>query len=230
MVAGAVLDVALLVVVLESIVDVNEVADEREVNELTLAGALLVEKRDHKRCEEALCADHVADNRADAGRIAVALAGLCVQAAHRNCADIIGGLVAVLVGLVAERGQSAVYDAGVYLFNILIAEAELFEEAGLIGGNEHVEILNDIKKELLCVRVAELDLDRLLAAILAAGIGGYAVDIESKLSAALAAGYLDLDDFRAVVCKIGACLGAGCIGGKVKDFDAFEHFHIVFSL
>ena len=207
-VAGAVLDVTLFVVILESIVDVNEIAHEREVNKLSLAGTLLVEQREHQSCKEALCADHVADDRADAGRIAVALAGLCVQAAHCNCADIVGGLAAVLVGLVTEGSERTVDDAGVHLLYVLIAEAELFKEAGLVGGNEHVEVLDDIEKELLCIGIAELDLDRLLAAVLAAGVGGYAVYIECEFSAAFAAGHLDLDDFRAIVCKIGAGLGA----------------------
>ena len=55
------------------------------------------------------------------------------------------------------------------------------------------------------------------------------VNKEQQL-AALAAGDFDFDYFCAVVGKIGTCLGSGCIGGKVKDLDAFEHFHIVFSL
>ena len=221
---------ALLVVILEGVVDVNEVADEREVNELAFAGALLVEQSEHQSREEALCADHVADNRADTGGVAVTLAGLSVQAAHCNCADIVRRLVAVLIGLVAERSQRTVNDAGVYFFNIFVAKAELLEEAGLIRGNKNIIVLYDVKQELLCVGVAELDLNGLLAAVLAAGVGGYTVDIERELSAALAAGDFDFDYFCAVVGKIGTCLGAGCIGGKVKDLDAFKHFHIVFSL
>ena len=89
MVSGTVLDVTLLVVVLEGVVDVDEVADEREVNELTLAGALLVEQCEHNCRKEALCTDHVADNGADAGGVAVTLTGLCVKAAHCDSADIV---------------------------------------------------------------------------------------------------------------------------------------------
>ena len=75
--------------VLEGVVDVDEVADEREVNELTLAGALLVEQCEHNCRKEALCTDHVADNGADAGGVAVTLTGLCVKAAHCDSADIV---------------------------------------------------------------------------------------------------------------------------------------------
>ena len=43
-VAGAVLDVALLVVILQGVVDVDKVAHEGEIDELALAGPLLVEE------------------------------------------------------------------------------------------------------------------------------------------------------------------------------------------
>ena len=228
-VAGAVLDVALLVVILQGVVDVDKVAHEGEIDELALAGPLLVEEGYHNGGEEALGAYHVADDGAYAGGVAVALTGLGVQAGHGHGADVIGGLVAVLGGLVAEGGERAVDYAGVHLLHVLVAEAELLQEAGLVGGQDDVGVLYGLEQQLLGLGVAELYFKGLLAAVLAAGVGGDAVDVEGELPAALAAGDLYLDDVGAVVCEVGADLRAGGVGGEVKDLDAFEHFHSVFS-
>ena len=83
--------------------------------------------------------------------------------------------------------------------------------------------------QLLRLGVAELYLNGLLAAVLAAGVGRHTVGVIGKAPAGLAAGDLDLYDLRAVVCEIGADDGAGGVGGEVKDFDALKYFHVFSS-
>ena len=183
------------------------------------------DRAEHDGGEEALSAAHIAEDGAEAGGLAVGLAGLVVDAGHGDGADVVSGLVSVLGGLGAERGQGAVDNAGVDLLDVLVAETELLHEAGLVGGEDNVGVLCRVKDYILCVGVGELDLKASLAAVLAAGVGGHTVCVEHEASAGLAAGSLALDNVRAVVGKVGADDGTGCVGGKVKNLDSFEHFH-----
>ena len=65
----------------------------------------------------------------------------------------------------------------------------------------------------------------LLAAVLAAGVGGHAADVVGEPASGLASWGLYFYNLCAVIGKVGANNGACGVNGEVEDLDAFEHFH-----
>ena len=198
---------------------------------LAQAGLLLVHQSGQNAHRHVQGAQHVAQGGSGAGSGTAGPAAGAHEAAHGLADDIIAGTLAQGAG-VAEAGNRAVDDAGVDLFQNIIAQAQLFHGAGAVVLQNHVGLLHQFLEDLLALGLLQVQSDAHLAAVEVGVIHAVAVDERSHFAGIVAAlGIFDLDDRGAQVShqyrRIGACQHAAQIQDDNAVQQAFSVFHNV---
>ena len=204
---------------------------QSHIHLFTQAGLLLVHQSGQNAHRHVQGAQHVAQGGSGAGSGTAGPAAGAHEAAHGLADDIIAGTLAQGAG-VAEAGNRAVDDAGVDLFQNIIAQAQLFHGAGAVVLQNHVGLLHQFLEDLLALGLLQVQSDAHLAAVEVGVIHAVAVDERSHFAGIVAAlGIFDLDDRGAQVShqyrRIGACQHAAQIQDDNAVQQAFSVFHNV---
>ena len=161
-----------------------------------------------------------------------ALGGAVADVAAPELADDVVGLAVQQGALVALARAVGVYDVGVDLLDLFIAEAQPPEAALAHVGEEDVGFLEEPGDDLVALFGLEVDGQALLVAVVVLEIVGEAVLVlDAAEGAAVPAGvagepFLDLDDLGAHVGEESAAAGAVMPDGHIDHADAFQcHCH-----
>ena len=123
----------------------------------------------------------------------------------------------------AEAGAGAVDDAGVDLFQHIIAQAELFHGAGTIVLDHHIGLLHHLLENLLGLGILQVQGDAVLAAVEVGVVNALVIDEGAHAPAVIAlAGLLDLDDRGAHVRHQSPAVGTGQHAGQVQNDDTIQ--------
>ncbi len=194
---------------------------QRQVDMLPAAAARAGQQRGKNRLHAIHAGDQVRNGHAQFHRRAVGLAGNGHQAAFRLDHEVVARFGCAWTAASITR-DGAIDQAGIDRREILVAQAEGFQGAQPVIFDQHIGLPRQVAHDALTLGMLEVDGDRLLAAVGAKEIGGFAVDIGWRPAAgviALAWG-LDLPDLGAQVGQRLRAPGAGQHAAEVEHADA----------
>ncbi len=172
--------------------------EQADVDDLAFAGTLAMpERRERSDCrvQRGVTIDH---RRGGADRLAVALAGQGHETAHRLTQRIEGRALGVGTVL-PEAGHRNENDAGVQLAQALVAEAHLRDHTRAEVLEDDVRLFDERGEYPLPARVAKVEADTLLAAVVNREVDALAAHHRRMRAGLLTARRLDLDDLGAEV-------------------------------
>ena len=196
------------------------------VDALALTGALPLEQS-RGQSVGAHCAGRVIDGGgADFDGRGVRCAGAGHDAGCGLDDVVVGGAFALRAAL-TEGGEGRVDQFRIYLAQVFVAEAELFEGAGTVVFDQHIGRGDEFLQDFAALLGFQVQRDRPLVGALGEEAGAHQRVVEVVVGAGIAAlirvgGILDLDDIGAHQAELIGGEGAGEDVGDVDNADAFE--------
>lgn len=204
--------------------------NSRKIHFLALAGPLLVDQSSQHANGHVQRAQHVAHRGAGAGGGAIGPAGGAHQAAHGLTNDVITGALAQRAR-VAETGDRAVDDAGVDLFQHIVAQAQFLHRTGAVVLQHDIGLFDHLFKDLFAFRLFQVQGHADLAAVEVCVVNTVAVDKGAHLTSIVAAlGVLDLDHRSTHIGHHRCCIRAREHAAQIQNNDTIQQtFHFLYT-
>ena len=204
--------------------DAYQAVEQGDVDELTLAGVLLIIQCGDDSAVSVERADVVADGDAALDGVAVGIALHIHKAAHALSDNVKAGTPCICAGLPAG-GNGAVNDFGVDLLDGFIVQTEFFHLTGLEGLDDDVCVLYHRLDYLLSVGILHGQLNGLFAAVVPVEVQGLSLQTRNVSAGVVTGnGTLDLDDLGAHVGEHGGAARTCDVVRKVDNANSFQNF------